>query len=60
MAILGLLPLAVLVPMQFACVCRSIIMEWSVKEDHVSVIALHNCRISHSQIFKLLKPLKIS
>ena len=26
----------------------------------MSVIALHNCGKSHSQIFKLLKPLKIS
>ena len=34
-------------------------MEWSVKENHVAVIALHSCRKSHSQIFKFLKPLKI-
>jgi hypothetical protein len=30
-------------------------MEWGVKENHVAVIALHKCRISHSQIFELLK-----
>jgi len=35
-------------------------MEWGVKENHVAVIALHNCGKSYSQILKLLKPLKIS
>jgi hypothetical protein len=35
-------------------------MEWGFKENHVAVIALHKCRKSDSQIFKLLKPLKIS
>jgi transposase len=35
-------------------------MEWGVKENHVAVIALHNCGKSYSEIFKLLKPLKIS
>jgi hypothetical protein len=35
-------------------------MEWGVKENHVAVIALHNCGKSYSQIFILLKPLKIS
>jgi hypothetical protein len=35
-------------------------MEWGVKENHVAVIALHNCGKSHSQIFKPLKPLKIT
>jgi hypothetical protein len=34
-------------------------MEWGVKENHVAVIALHNCGKSNSQFFKLLKPLKI-
>jgi hypothetical protein len=34
-------------------------MELDVKEKHVAVIALHNCRKSCSQIFELLKPLKI-
>jgi hypothetical protein len=34
-------------------------MELGVKENHVAVIALHNCGKSNSQIFKLLKPLKI-
>ena len=37
----------------------SVNMEWGVKENHVAVIALHNCGESYSQIFKLLKPLKI-
>ena len=60
MAGFGLLSLEVLVPRQFARMCRSIKVEWSAKEDSVSVIALHNCRKSHSQIFKLLKPFKIS
>jgi transposase len=35
-------------------------MEWDVKENRVAVIALHKCGKSDSQIFKLLKPLKIS
>jgi hypothetical protein len=35
-------------------------MEWGVKENHVAVIALHNSGTSCSQIFELLKPLKIS
>jgi hypothetical protein len=60
MAVFGLLFLQVLVPGQFALVCHSISMEWSVKENHEAVIALHNCRKSYSQIFKLLKLLKIS
>jgi hypothetical protein len=34
-------------------------MEWGVKENHVAVTALHNCGKSYSQIFELLKPLKI-
>jgi ribosomal protein L31E len=34
-------------------------MEWGVKENRLAVIALHKCRKSNSQIFKLLKPLKI-
>jgi len=53
MAVFGLLSLQVLVPRQFACICHSINMEWSVKENHVAVNALHNCRKSHSQIFRL-------
>jgi hypothetical protein len=60
MAVFGLLSLQVLVPRQFALVCHSVNMEWGVKESHVAVIALHNCGKSSSQIFKLLKPLKIS
>jgi hypothetical protein len=36
------------------------IMEWGVKENHVAVIALHSFGKSYSQIFELLKPLKIS
>jgi len=35
-------------------------MEWGFKENRVAVIALHKCRKSDSQIFKLLRPLKIS
>jgi len=35
-------------------------MEWGFKESRVAVIALHKCGKSDSQIFKLLKPLKIS
>jgi len=34
-------------------------MEWGFKENHVVVIALHICRKSDTQIFKLLKPLEI-
>jgi len=35
-------------------------MEWGFKENRVAVIALHKCRKSDSQIFKLLKRLKMS
>jgi hypothetical protein len=35
-------------------------MEWGFKENRVNVIALRKCRKLDSQIFKLLKPLKIS
>jgi hypothetical protein len=35
-------------------------MEWGVKKIHVAVIALHDYGKSHSQIFEILKPLKIS
>jgi len=59
MAIFGLLSLQVLVPGQFGRVCHSINMEWGVKENHVAVIALHNCGTTYSQIFELLKPVKI-
>jgi len=48
------------VPRQFAHVYRSVNMEWGFKENRVAVIALHECEKSDSQIFKLLKPLKIS
>ena len=44
----------------FAGVCQSFNVEWGVKESHVTVIALHNCGKSYSQIFKRLKPLTIS
>ena len=47
----GILSLQVLVQRQFARVCHSINMEWGVKENHVAVIALHNCGKSYSQIF---------
>ena len=60
MTVFELLSLHVLVPRQFAVVCQSINMEWGVRENHVDEIALHNWEHSHSQIFKLLKPLKIS
>ena len=59
MAVFKLLSLQVRVLRQFAHICHSVNMELSVKEHHVAVIARHNCRKSHSQIFKLLKPLKI-
>jgi len=59
MAVFGLLSLQVLVPRQYGCVCHSVNMEWGVKENHVAVIALHNWGKSFSQIFELLKPLKI-
>jgi len=55
----GILSLQELVQRQFAQVCHSVNMEWGVKENHVAVIALHNCGISYSQIFELLNPLKI-
>jgi hypothetical protein len=51
MAVFGLLPLQVLVPRQFACVCHSISMEWGVKESCVAVIAVQNCGKSCSEIF---------
>jgi hypothetical protein len=35
-------------------------MEWVFMESRVAVIALHKCGKSGSQIFRLLKPLKIS
>jgi hypothetical protein len=42
MAVFGLLSLKVLVPRQFALFCHSFNMEWGVKENHVTVIALPN------------------
>jgi len=54
------LTLQVLVPRQFTHVSRSVNMEWGFKENRVAVIALHKCGRSDFQIFKLLKPLKIS
>jgi len=42
------------------CICHSVNMEWGVKENRVAVITFHNCVKSHSQIFELGKPLKIS
>jgi len=35
-------------------------MEWVFMESRVAVIALHKCGKSGSQVFRLLKPLKIS
>jgi len=52
--------LQVVVPRRFAWVCHSISMEWGASENHVAVIALHNCGKSYSQIFELLRPLKTS
>ena len=60
MVIFGLLTLQVLVARQFVYVSRSVNMEWGFKKNRVAVIALHKCGKSDSQIFKLLKPLKIS
>jgi hypothetical protein len=60
MAVFGLLYLQVFLPRQFARVCHSVNKEWGVKENHVAVIALHNCGKCYSQIFKTLKRLKIS
>jgi hypothetical protein len=60
MAVFGLLSLQVLVRRQFALLCHSLNMEWGVKKNHMAVIALHSCGKSYSQIFKLLKPLKLS
>jgi hypothetical protein len=34
-------------------------MDWGFEEKRVALIALHKCGKSDSQIFKLLKPLKI-
>ena len=45
---------------QFAHVSRSVNMEWGFKQNRVAVTALQKCGKSDSQIFKLLKPLKIS
>jgi len=48
------------VPRQCPLVCRSVNMEWGFKGNRVAVIARHKCGKSDSQIFELLKPLKIS
>ena len=60
MVIFGLLTLQVLVPRQFAHVSRSVSMEWGFNENRVAVIAFHKCGRPDSQIFEVLKPLKIS
>jgi hypothetical protein len=60
MAVFGLLSLQILVPRQFVRVCHKVNMEWGVMENHSAVIALHNCGKYYSQIFELLKLLKIS
>ena len=60
MAVFGLQSLQVFVPRQFVWVCHSVNMKWGVNKNHVAVTALQNCGKSCSQIFKLLKPLKIS
>jgi hypothetical protein len=48
------------VPRQCALIYHSVKMEWSVKENHGAVIALHNCGKSYSQTVIFLNPLKIS
>jgi hypothetical protein len=60
MAVIGLLSLQVLVPRQFALVWHSVNMEWGVKQNRVTLIALPNCIRFNSQIIKLLQPLEIS
>ena len=60
MAVFGLLSLQALVPRQLARLCHSVNRELGVKEKHVGVIAFHSYGKSHSQIFELFKPLKIS
>jgi ribosomal protein S17 len=52
--------LQVLVPKQLAHVSCSANMEWGFKETRLAVTVLHKCGKSDSQIFELLKPLKIS
>ena len=47
-------------PRQFAHVSRSVNMEWCFRENRLAVMAFHKCGKSDSQIFKLLKSLKIS
>ena len=59
MAVFGLVSLQVLVPRQFAVVCQSVNMELGVTYKHAAAIALLNCGNFRSQIFRLLKPLKI-
>ena len=46
-------------PRQFAHVSSSVNVDWGCKENCVAVIALHKWGKSDSQIFRLLKPLKI-
>ena len=46
-------------PRQFAHVSCSVNMEWGFKQNRVAVVALQKCGKSDSQIFELLKPLKI-
>jgi len=48
------------VPRQFTHISRSVNMEWGFKEIRVAAVTLHKCGKSDSQIFKFLKPLKIS
>jgi hypothetical protein len=52
--------LQVLVPRQIAGVFYGVNMKWNVKENHMAVIAVHNCRKSHSEIFELSEPFQIS
>ena len=60
LVIFGLLILQGLVPRQFAHVWHSVNMEWGFKVARVPVTDLQKCGKWDSQIFKLLKTLKIS
>lgn len=44
----------------FAVTNRCVNMEWGTTENRIAVIALHKCKKTAVEIFKLLKPLKIT
>ena len=52
LVIFGLLTLQVLVPRQFAHVCRSVNIEWGFNANRVAVIAFHKTRFSKFQTLK--------